>query len=266
MTLIRRARAQPLIPCAAGLSPTTKNGARVEGQALSQPARHERDSLVIAMDGTAGSGKTSASRGVAQALELRYLDTGAMYRAMTWQLLLDGVDVLDAAAVAAHAARVVVKAGTDPREPTITLGGVDVSRQIRSDGVTAAVSAVSAVPVVRELMRVQQRTLIGSGGIVVEGRDIGTVVAPDAALKVYLSADPSARAERRSAELAADSARDVSTVQADLLRRDSYDSSRSAAPLAVAADAVMIDSTYLSLASVVDLVVELALERMGRAS
>jgi len=244
----------------------TKNGDLVESQALSQPGRNWREMLVIAMDGTAGSGKSSASRGVAEALELRYLDTGAMYRAMTWQLLLDGVDVMDAAAVAASAERVSVESGTDPREPTISVGGVDVSRQIRSDGVTAAVSAVSAVPRVRELLVHQQRSLIGAGGIVVEGRDIGTVVAPDAALKVYLSADPSARAERRSAELAADSARDVGTVQADLVRRDSYDSQRLAAPLSAAADAVMIDSTYLSLASVIDRVVELALERVGGVS
>lgn len=228
----------------------------------------ERDALgamVIAMDGTAGSGKSSASRAVAEALELRYLDTGAMYRAMTWQLLLDGVDVMDAEAVAKHADGVVIEPGTDPRAPTITLGGTDVSRQIRSDGVTAAVSAVSAVPRVRELMLVQQRSLIGSGGIVVEGRDIGTVVVPDAALKVYLSADPSARAARRSAEMAAHSSRDVEAVQADLLRRDSHDSSRPTSPLSAAADAVTIDSTNLSLAAVVDMVVALALERAGGA-
>lgn len=235
----------------------------VKNQVLRQPARKALDTMVIAVDGAAGSGKSSASRGVAEALDLRYLDSGAMYRALTWQLLLDGVDVSDAAAVAAHADRAIIEPSTDPRNPTVKLGDVDVSRQIRSDGVTAAVSAVSAVPRVRELLVAQQRAVIGPGGIVVEGRDIGTVVAPDAALKVYLSADPAARAQRRSAEMALDSSPDVRVVQADLLRRDSYDSSRPISPLSAASDAVLIDSTYLSLASVVDMVVRLALERVG---
>lgn len=229
---------------------------------LSQPVRDALQTLVIAVDGTAGAGKSSASRGVAAALELRYLDSGAMYRALTWQLLLDGVDVTDASAVAANADRAIIEPGTDPRRPTIKLGDDDVSRQIRSDGVTAAVSAVSAVPRVRELLVAQQRAVIGPGGIVVEGRDIGTVVAPDAAVKVYLSAEPSARAERRSAE-ALDSSPDVQAVQADLLRRDSYDSSRPISPLSAAPDAVLVDSTHLSLSSVIDKVVELALEQVG---
>ena len=157
---------------------------------------------MIAIDGTAGSGKSSASRGVAQELGLRYLDTGAMYRAMTWHMLLDGVDVNDADAVARHADSAVIASGTDPERATIRLNGRDVSREIRSDQVTATVSPVSAVPHVRELLVAQQRAIIGRGGIVVEGRDIGTVVAPQAALKVYLSADPAARAHRRSSELA----------------------------------------------------------------
>jgi cytidylate kinase len=235
----------------------------VDRGALSQSARDAVDRLVIAMDGTAGSGKSTASRGVAEALALRYLDTGARYRALTWQMLLDRIDVTDAAAVAEHAVGVDIKSGTDPRGPTIRLGGVDVSRQIRSDGVTAAVSVVSAVPRVRELMVEQQRRLIGSGGIVVEGRDIGTVVAPDADLKVFLSADPAARAARRSAEMTTDQSHDVKSVQADLLRRDLHDSSRATAPLSVAPDAVTIDSTSLPLSAVIDTVVELALARVG---
>lgn len=234
----------------------------MESRAMSQHARVALKTLVIAIDGPAGSGKTSASRGVAEALSLRYLDSGAMYRAMTWQMLLDGVDVMDAGAVAGRAATVEISAGTDPRQPTIRLGTDDVSRQIRSDGVSAAVSAVSAVPSVRELLVAQQRDLIGSGGIVVEGRDIGTVVAPDAPVKVYLSADPGARAQRRSAEMSVDSPDRMTTVQADLLRRDAYDSSRPTSPLSVARDAVTIDSTYLSLDAVVDTIVGLALDRV----
>jgi CMP/dCMP kinase len=218
--------------------------------------------LVVAMDGTAGSGKSSASRGVARRLGLRYLDTGAMYRAMTWRMLQDGVDVDDPVAVAAHAPSADIGIGTSPDLPTITLDGVDVSREIRSDATTAEVSAVSAVPQVRALLRDRQRAIIGRGGIVVEGRDIGTVVAPDADLKIFLTADPTARALRRSAEMTADQARDVATVEADLLRRDRYDSTRAESPLAMADDAIVLDTTQLSLAEVIDRVEALARERV----
>jgi CMP/dCMP kinase len=219
--------------------------------------------LVIAIDGTAGSGKSSASRGVARELGLRYLDTGAMYRAMTWHMLLDGVDVQDAAAVARHAATAQIASGTDPELATITLNGRDVSREIRSDQVTATVSPVSAVPHVREVLVAQQREIIGRGGIVVEGRDIGTVVAPQAALKVYLSADPAARAVRRSSELAHSPGADVATVESALRQRDSYDSTRTTAPLTRAGDAVPIDSTYMSLHEVIARIVALARQRVG---
>lgn len=224
----------------------------------------ELGDLVIAIDGTAGSGKSSASRGVAQQLGLRYLDTGAMYRAMTWHMLLEGVDVSDPDAVARHADSAVIGSGTNPELATISLNGRDVSREIRSDQVTATVSAVSAVPHVRELLVRLQREIIGDGGIVVEGRDIGTVVAPDAALKVYLGADPAARAARRSTELARSRAADVASVEAALLQRDAYDSSRPTAPLSAASDAVALDSTHLTLREVIDQIVALALERAGK--
>lgn len=217
--------------------------------------------LVVAMDGTAGSGKSSASRGVAARLGLRYLDTGAMYRAMTWQMLLDGIDVDDPVAVAERAETVEIGSGTNPDLPTISLGGVDVSVEIRSDATTTAVSPVSAVPRVREILVARQRAVIGSGGIVVEGRDIGTVVAPDAALKVYLTADPAARARRRSAEMSPDQVREVEAVEADLVRRDAYDSTRATAPLTAAADAVLLDTTDLTLGEVIDTITSLALER-----
>lgn len=219
--------------------------------------------LVIAVDGTAGSGKSTASRGVAAALGLRYLDTGAMYRAVTWQMLLDGIDVSDTAAVAQRAETVQLDSATDPVDPRIWLGGVDVSREIRTAQTTAAVSAVSAVPRVRELLVGRQREIIASGGIVVEGRDIGTVVAPGAGVKIYLSAAPGARAVRRSAELTGEQARDVASVEADLVRRDAHDSSRVAAPLSVADDAVMLDTTDLAVDEVVATVVRLTLERVG---
>ncbi len=219
--------------------------------------------LVIAMDGTAGAGKSTASRAVAARLGLRYLDTGAMYRAVTWAMLLDGVDLDDASGVADRADSVSIEPGTDPERPTITLDGTSVEEEIRSAETTAAVSRVSAVPRVRAILTAQQRRIIGAGGIVVEGRDIGTVVAPGAALKVYLTADPSARAERRSAELLAGTRGDIKAVESDLLRRDEYDSTRVAAPLAAARDAVRVDSTFLTLDQVVEQIAALALERCG---
>ena len=221
------------------------------------------EDLVIAVDGTAGSGKSSTSRGVAKRLGLRYLDTGAMYRAMAWHALEAGVDISDTDAVARHAESAVISSGTDPERPTISLGGADVSSEIRSDEATATVSAVSAVPRVRELLVAQQRAVIGRGGIVVEGRDIGTVVAPDAAVKVYLSADPAARAERRSAELLSSQQRDLATVEASLRQRDAYDSGRSVAPLSTPADAVVVDTTSMTLDEVIEHVVAITRDRVG---
>ncbi|MGH3446502.1 MAG: (d)CMP kinase [Nocardioidaceae bacterium] len=218
--------------------------------------------LVVAMDGTAGSGKSSTSRGVATRLGLRYLDTGAMYRAVTLRMLLDGIAVEDSEQLAARAETVRLESGTDPQHPTIALDGSDVSTEIRSDPVTAAVSQVSAVPRVREILRNLQRSVIGDGGIVVEGRDIGTVVAPESGLKIYLTADAQARAERRSAEMQVGQNRDVDAVEADLIRRDAYDSTRPTAPLAAANDAVALGTTYLTLGQVIDTVVALAEERV----
>lgn len=211
--------------------------------------------VVVAMDGPSGSGKSSTSRGVARRLGLRYLDTGAMYRAMTWWMLQRGIDVEDATAVAAHAEDPVLVSGTDPESPTITVDGVDVAAPIRSPEVTAAVSAVSAVPEVRARLVREQREIIGDGGIVVEGRDIGTAVAPDAPVKVYLTADPAARAARRTAEL--QHAVDVTATEQDLLRRDRLDSGRKASPLTMAPGAHHIDTTPFTLEEVVEQVVAL---------
>jgi CMP/dCMP kinase len=211
--------------------------------------------VVVAMDGPSGSGKSSTSRGVARRLGLRYLDTGAMYRAVTWWMLQHDVDVEDAAAVAARAEEPVLDSGTDPDAPTITVDGTDVAGPIRSPEVTAAVSAVSAVPEIRARLVRLQREIIGDGGIVVEGRDIGTAVAPDAEVKVYLTADPEARAARRTAELAAGT--DLSATQEALLRRDRLDSGRKASPLAMAEGAHHIDTTPFTLDEVIGQVVDL---------
>jgi cytidylate kinase len=210
--------------------------------------------VVVAIDGPSGSGKSSTSRGVATRLGLRYLDTGAMYRAMTWWMLEHGIDVDDAAAVAAQVDAPLLISGTDPERPTITVGGTDVAGPIRGPEVTAAVSAVSAVPEVRQRLLVEQREAIGTGDIVVEGRDIGTVVAPDAQVKIFLTADADARAARRTAE---QQGSDVDATEQDLLRRDRLDSGRATSPLAMAADAHHLDTTGFTLEEVVDQVVAL---------
>ncbi|MGC9669743.1 (d)CMP kinase [Planosporangium sp. 12N6] len=203
---------------------------------------------VVAVDGPSGSGKSTVSRRLAVALDGRYLDTGAMYRAVTWAVLRDGIDPADAEAVAKVADNVEVAVGADPNEPHISVDGTPVDGPIRGPEVTAAVSAVAAVPAVRARMVAQQREIIAAvPRIVVEGRDIGTVVAPDADLKVYLTASAAERGRRRSAETAADLAATV----ADLARRDEFDSSRAVDPLRQADDAVVLDSTELGIDEVV---------------
>lgn len=218
--------------------------------------------IVVAMDGPSGSGKSSTARGVATALGLRYLDTGAQFRAMTRWMLDNDVDVTDHALVATLADRPVIASGSDPQDPTIAVDGVDVATAIRTQEVTAAVSDVASVPEVRARLLALQRSLIGDGGIVVEGRDIGSVVWPGAEVKVYLTADPSARAVRRTAENGAGS---VDATEADLIRRDLIDSGRATAPLTVPAGAVHIDTTPYTLQEVVDRVVALVRDTVGAA-
>ena len=219
--------------------------------------------LVVAVDGPSGSGKSSTARGVASRLGLAYLDTGAMYRAMTWALLQRGTDISDPEAVARDAETVSIVSGTDPLNPTIEADGVDVSEPIRGTDVTDHVSPVAAVARVREILVDRQREVIAaaSGGIVVEGRDIGSVVAPDAPVKVFLVADAAARAARRAAETGAI---DASATAESLARRDQIDSTRAASPLVRADGAVQIDGTHLSLEQVIDEVVALV-EQAGES-
>ncbi len=227
-------------------------------QPTTHPGQHPTSDHVVAIDGPSGSGKSSTSRGVAVRLGRRYLDTGAMYRAMTWWMLREGVDVTDPSAVAARVDEPEIISGTDPSAPSITVDGVDVGVAIRGDDVTGAVSPVSAVPEVRaRLLELQRRAIIeagDAGGIVVEGRDIGSVVAPDAPVKVYLTADPAARAVRRAAE---EGGSDVAATEASLLARDTIDSGRAVSPLTMADGAVHIDTTNYTLDEVIDLVVGL---------
>jgi len=214
---------------------------------------------VIAVDGPAGSGKSSVCRAVASRLGYRYLDTGAMYRAMTWAMLHEGVNVEDPDAVARASAGVQILSGTDPAAPTIQVGAIDVAGPIRGDDVTAAVSAVSAVPRVREVLVALQRAEVDRArsegrGIIVEGRDITTVVLPDADLKVFITADPRVRASRRALQDASlgKSGVDVATTESALRERDAKDSSRETSPLSQAPDAVVLDTTDMTLDDVVD--------------
>jgi cytidylate kinase len=202
---------------------------------------------VVAVDGPSGSGKSTVSRRLADRLGAAYLDTGAMYRAATWAVLRAGVDPADAAAVAGVVAGVDLRITTDPAAVAVTVDGTPVDADIRGAAVTAAVSAVSAVPAVRAQLIAHQRRLIdaarGEGGSVVEGRDIGAVVAPDADLKVFLTAAESERARRRSAETATD----PTATGADLRRRDQLDS-KVTSPLAAAEGAITLDTTELGIA------------------
>ena len=223
---------------------------------------------VVAVDGPSGSGKSSVARGAARRLGLAYLDTGALYRAVTLWMLQQGIDVHDADAVTAQADRPRPVPGHDPMRPSIELDGTDVSRAIREPRVTEAVSAVSAVPAVRAKLLAIQRAAIDGGGIVVEGRDIGTVVCPEATVKVFLTASPEARAARRSRQLtrAGHGTQHESTTQADLEKRDAVDSGRAVSPLAQADDAVVIDSTSMTLDETVEVVVALVRERTEKVS
>jgi cytidylate kinase len=199
---------------------------------------------VIAIDGPAGAGKSTIAKALAAHLGLQYLDTGAMYRAVTWAALDRHIDPADQAAVAELARTLRIDVGAD----TVMADGVDVTAAIRTPAITAAVSAVAANSEVRAEMRTQQRAWAGRrGGGVIEGRDIGSVVFPDAVLKLYLTASPRTRAERRAAE----SGGDVDAIAADIARRDGYDSSRVDSPLVEAQGAIVVDTTGLGIDEVV---------------
>jgi cytidylate kinase len=210
---------------------------------------------VVALDGPSGTGKSTVARRLAQRLSARYLDTGAMYRAATVAVLRAGADPDDSDAVIDAVAAAHIEIATDPEAPSVRVDGEPVDDAIRSADVTRAVSAVSAVPEVRTRMVTQQRELIGAGGIVVEGRDIGAVVWPAARPKVFLTASASVRARRRAGELGPDA--DLDAVAADIARRDRLDSSRATSPLAKAVDAVELDTTDLDIDDVVDRLVDM---------
>lgn len=205
---------------------------------------------VIAIDGPAGSGKSTVARALAERLGLQYLDTGAMYRAVTFAVLRRGLDPSDAEKAAMVAERLDLTVGPDG----VRVDGVDASIEIRGPEVSRAVSTVAANPAVRkEMVRRQREWVTARGGGVLEGRDIGTVVFPDAELKVYLTADAAVRAQRRSKEVAD---LDYATVAADMARRDELDSARDTSPLTEAPDAFHLDTTGLSVEQILDVITE----------
>lgn len=215
--------------------------------------------MVIAIDGPGGVGKSTVSRRIAQSLQLPYLDTGSTYRAATLAVLREGVDPSDPEAVC----RVLSTAdvGYEPNGPT--LGGVDVSIAVRLPEVTATVSEVSSHPGLRTLIVEMQRAWVADhgGSAVVEGRDIGSVVFPNAAVKVFLTAKPAVRAARRADDSEV-SGRDMATVAEELAARDHADSTREASPLRAASDAVTIDTTDLSIDDVVGRILDLVAARV----
>jgi cytidylate kinase len=226
---------------------------------VAQEVRPER--CVVAVDGPSGSGKSTVSRRLAIAVDGVYLDTGAMYRAVTWAVLQGGADLADPDAITKIALETELSIGTDPLATHFAANGVPVDGPIRGPEVTAAVSAVAAVPAVRKHLVLLQQAIIGAHPrIVVEGRDIASVVAPDADLKVYLTASAAARAQRRSAE----DATDVVATEADLARRDHLDSSRAADPLRQASDAVEVDTTGMGIDEVVAYLLKLLNSKVNK--
>jgi cytidylate kinase len=218
----------------------------------------------ITLDGPSGTGKSSVARDVARKLGAAYLDTGAMYRAATVAVLDAGVSLDDKVAVTRAVSEAEIRVGTNARRELVTVDGVDVRERIRGAEVTRAVSPVSAVPAVRRLLVARQRELVAAAdAVVVEGRDIGTVVLPDASLKIYLTASPEVRAQRRAAQLGVTAPDKIAALAQDLQRRDEHDSRRADSPLRPAEDAIVVDSTELDKAGVVARILELAASAVG---
>jgi CMP/dCMP kinase len=211
--------------------------------------------LIVAIDGPSGAGKGTVARAVAARLGYRHVDTGAMYRAVAWKALRDGVDVADEAAVAG----ISEGAAFDLEQGRVAIDGHDVAAAIRTPEIDQAATAVARHPAVRRVLVARQRALGGGGGVVMEGRDIGTVVFPDADVKIYLDASPEERARRRAADPAHATSKgaQLSDVVTALAERDKSDSTRADSPLAVAADAMVIDTTGVSIDDVIEQVLRL---------
>lgn len=212
--------------------------------------------LIIAIDGPAGSGKSTTARLVAKRLGYTYLDTGAFYRALTLKVLDAGMAPEDTGAILQLAETTQIELQPHEDKNRIWLDGREVTKMIREPRVTNAVAPVAANPQVRAIMVEKQRTIGRNGGVVMEGRDIGTVVFPDADLKIFMQASLEARARRRQEELAAMGiTRDFTTLKAEIAERDEKDTSRKHAPLLRAADAVLLDTTQMTIDQQVDFIV-----------
>ena len=212
---------------------------------------------VVALDGPSGTGKSTVARRLARELGARYLDTGAMYRGVTAAVLANHANLDDPQAIGEIASRIAMEITTEAEPAVVHVDGADVTDRIRSAEVTAAVSAVSAVPAVRDLLVAEQRRLIGAGGIVVEGRDIGSVVWPRAEPKVYLTASEVVRARRRAGETGGD----VAAVAEAIARRDHLDSTRVASPAVRPDGSVELDTSDLTIDQVVEILVDMSLSR-----
>jgi len=217
---------------------------------------------VIAIDGPSGAGKGTVARAVAARLGYRHVDTGAMYRAIAWKASREGIDLADEASVAAVGQR----ATFDLEAGRVAIDGHDVAAAIRTPEIDKAATIVARHPAVRRVLVERQRALGNNGAVVMEGRDIGTVVFPDADVKIYLDASPEERARRRAADPAHASSKgaQLSDVATALAERDKSDSTRAASPLAVAADAIVIDTTGVPIADVIDRVIGLVEARSRR--
>ncbi|APT92567.1 cytidylate kinase [Corynebacterium phocae] len=220
------------------------------------------DGLILAVDGPSGTGKSSTCRALAKRLDAKYVDTGAMYRVATLAVLRAGVDPADAPAVIRVTAQLPLEVSDDPDSQQVLLAGEDVSKEIREEAVTRNVSAVSAIAQVRHnLVELQRKLAREAHRAIVEGRDIGTVVLPDSPAKVYLTASAEVRAQRRfDQNVAAGIDTDFDTVLADVERRDAADSSRETSPLRPAEDAVIVDTSELTLDQVLERLTDIVKE------
>ena len=222
--------------------------------------------MIIAIDGPSGAGKSTVSKAVARKLGFSCLDTGAMYRSIAWFALREGVELSDAASLGVIARAKEISFGLTPGDPLpskVYIDGIDVTRDIRTARIDKAVSAVAAHPSVREALVMQQQRIGASGNYVVEGRDIGTAVFPHAEVKVFLTASDEQRALRRLRQnkRRGIGSTDYDEVLSDIKARDRFDSSRAASPLKPAEDAVLLDSSALSIDEVVGSICDLAQEK-----